>query len=375
MKNISIILIILFVTACSSIQKSNKGQSSNTLIQKPAFNYEIRSLPQEINVFFFQKNENVLLPEVQGFIANSYFYNSSISYKPKILLSPITDTLCTAKESKANLNIVFHISNQLMDRSYKECIQKLPKTKTLFVSNDLDKMGFENTFIASREEEKDKLIQNISETTSKFVVIDSKSNIDNYSIVNLLEDNKKVIITSITYDDETTSQSMFSEILLVDRSKERIRKLTRRLSEEVSANSRSREDIDAFFLSVDLGEARNLKPALDYISEKDFDIFILNSWNANDKYQFLEKDLTGSIHSDMPIMMPIQMPKFIADENRTREFAIGYDAFEIILLRYGSVNSKNFIYKGLTGKLKLDRKETKRTPYLFKITDQGIEVL
>ena len=77
----------------------------------------------------------------------------------------------------------------------------------------------------------------------------------------------------------------------------------------------------------------------------------------------------------MPIMMPIQMPKFIAEENRTREFAIGYDAFEIILLRYGSVNSKNFIYKGLTGKLKLDRKETKRTPYLFKITDQGIEVL
>ena len=239
----------------------------------------------------------------------------------------------------------------------------------------LDEIGFENTFIVSREEEKYKLIQNISESSSRFVVIDSKNNIDKNSIVNLLKDYKKEIVTSKTYNNETTSQTMFSEILLVDRSKERIRKLSRRLSEKVSATSRSREDIDTFFLSLDLKEARNLKPAIDYISEKDFDIFILNSWNTNDKYQPLEKDLIGSIHSDMPIMMPILMPKYIAEVNRTREFAIGYDAFEIILLRYGSINSKNFIYKGLTGKISLDRKKYKRSPYLFEITDKGIKVL
>ena len=376
MKNIYIILIILLVSACSSIPKSNERESSNTLIEKPEFNYKIKSLPQIINIFFFQNDEKVLLPqEIQGFIANSFFYNSRISYIPKILLSPITFTQCKIEENKANLNIVFHVSNQPIDKSYKECIQKLPKAKTLFVSNNQDEIGFENTFIVSREEEKSKLIQNISESSSRFVVIDSKSNIDNYSIINLLEDYKKEIVNFKTYDSEANSQSMFSEILLVDRSKERIRKLSRRLAEKVSADSRSREDIDSFFLSVDLKEARNLKPALDYISEKDFDIFILNSWKTNDKYQFLEKDLTGSIHSDMPIMMPIQMPKFIADENRTREFAIGYDAFEIILLKYGSVNSKNFIYKGLTGKIKLNQKEAKRSPYLFEITDQGIEVL
>ena len=198
---------------------------------------------------------------------------------------------------------------------------------------------------------------------------------DKNSIVNLLKDYKKEIVTSKTYNNETASQTMFSEILLVDRSKERIRKLSRRLSKKVSATSRSRDDIDSFFLSLDLREARNLKPAIDYISEKDFDIFILNSWNTNDKYQPLEKDLVGSIHSDMPIMMPILMPKYIAEVNRTREFAIGYDTFEIILLRYGSVNSKNFIYKGLTGKISLNRKKYKRSPYLFEITDKGIKVL
>ena len=376
MKNIYIILIILLVSSCSSISKNIDSESSNTLIQKPEFNYKIKSLPQIINIFFFQKDENMLLPqEIQGFIENSYFYSSRISYNPKILLSPITDTQCEIEANNANLNIVFHVSNEALDRSYKECIQDLPKTKTLLVSNKLDEIGFENTFIVSREEEKYKLIQNISVNSSRFVVIDSKNNMDKKSIVNLLEDSKKEIVTSKTYKNDVTGQGMFSEILLVDRSKERTRKLSRRISKNLSADSRSREDIDSFFLSVDLKEARNLKPALDYVSQNDFDIFILNSWNTNESYQPLEKDLIGSVHSDMPIMMPIQMPNFIDDENRTREFAIGYDAFEIILLRYSSINSRNFIYKGLTGKIKLDRGENKRSPYVFEITNEGIKVL
>ena len=61
MKNIYIILIILLVSACSSIPKNNESKSSNTLIQKPEFNYKIKSLPQIINIFYFQKDENILL--------------------------------------------------------------------------------------------------------------------------------------------------------------------------------------------------------------------------------------------------------------------------------------------------------------------------
>ena len=69
------------------------------------------------------------------------------------------------------------------------------------------------------------------------------------------------------------------------------------------------------------------------------------------------------------------MPNYIAQVNKTREFAIGYDAFEIILLKYGSINSKNFIYRGLTGKISLDQKKINRSSYLFEITDKGIKVL
>ena len=73
--------------------------------------------------------------------------------------------------------------------------------------------------------------------------------------------------------------------------------------------------------------------------------------------------------------MPIEVPEFIKDENRSREFALGYDLFEIILMKYGDVNYRNYIYKGLSGKIVLEDKKVKRIPYLFKITDTGLEIL
>ena len=99
---------------------------------------------------------------------------------------------------------------------------------------------------------------------------------------------------------------MFAKVLMVNRSQERMRKLSRRLSKNITGNSRSREDLDTFFLSVDLKEARNLKPALDYISERDYEILILNSWQTNSNYKSIDEDLKGSVHADIPIMMPIK---------------------------------------------------------------------
>ena len=52
---------------------------------------------------------------------------------------------------------------------------------------------------------------------------------------------------------------MFADILMANRSKERLRKLSRRLSREITGDTRTREDIDTFFLSVSLDEARKLE--------------------------------------------------------------------------------------------------------------------
>ncbi len=376
MKNNIAFLIILFISACSSIPKIEEIESIDTLIQKPEFNYKIRSLPQTKKIYFTKRDSELNLPpEIQGFLANSYFYNSKISYKPKISFSFLQNDKCNNEVIKEDLIIVFNFQTSPESVEKGMCIGNLPKSKTLYVSDAEDDLGFNNTFIVSRDEEKNKLIEELAKSSERLILVDSKKTLDKEKIKLSLKDLKVEVVALETYSDDLSSQDMFAKLLMVDRSQERKRKLSRRISETISGDSRAREDIDTVFFSVDLQEARNLKPALDYISEKFFNVYILNSWKTKNVYYLRDKDLLGSIHADFPIMMPIDVPDFITEENRSRKFAIGYDLFEIILMRYGNVNYRNYIYKGLSGKINLRDSEVLRIPYLFKITDTGLEIL
>ena len=109
MKNKIVILIILFISACSSVPKIEKSESTNTLIQKPEFNYKIKSLPKSIKIYFDQRDDESELPlEVQGFIANSFTYSSKISYKPKISFSNFKSEECINDVIKEDLIISAH---------------------------------------------------------------------------------------------------------------------------------------------------------------------------------------------------------------------------------------------------------------------------
>ena len=376
MKNKILILIILFISACSSVPKIERTESINTLIQKPEFNYKIKSLPKSIKIYFDQKDdESQLPPEVQGFIANSFAYRNKISYKPKISFSNFKTEECINGVIKEDLIIVLNFESSYKNIQKKQCLRFLPKSKTMYASDDEDDLGFNNTFMISREEEKNKLIDHLSNSSERIILIDRKKTLDKEKIKKSLQAIRKEVVENETYSGDLSSQDLFAELLLVDRSQERKRKLSRRITETINSDSRTREDVDTFFLSVDLQEARNLKPALDYISENDYEVYVLNSWQTNSVYNFDDKDLFGSIHSDFPIMMPIAMPEIINEEKRSREFAIGYDLYEIILLKYGGINYRNYEYKGLSGKIVLKDSKAKRSGYVFKITETGLEIL
>ena len=127
-------------------------------------------------------------------------------------------------------------------------------------------MNFENSFLISRKKERDNLIDYISSNTN-IVVIDSIETLD-ASIINeyMLSQGKRVS-EQRTYTNNVSSQSMFSDLLMVNRSKERLRKLSRRLSIAIAGEPRTRNDIKSFIFSVGLDDARSLKPALDYLSD------------------------------------------------------------------------------------------------------------
>ena len=376
MRNIILLQLILLMGACSSIQKNDQSNTITTLIEKPDFNYKIRSLPSEFNLFYFQDGNSETLPlEVEGFLANAYFYNEKINYKPKIKIIQVNNTQCNQNPSDT-FSIVLDIRKNEANSSNISCLKKSSKASTFYISNKRKSLkGYKYIFIASRESEREALIDQIQDQDTRFAVLDSEETNDAKKLIKAIEAKDKKIIEIATYTQDVSSQDLFSDLMMADRSKERIRKLSRRLGSQISGESRVREDINTIFLSVGLEEARNLKPALDYISGKDFKVFILNSWKGNETYKTKDVDLFLTINSDMPIMMPIQLPKFIPKTKRTRDFATGYDSFEILLLIFGGVNKSDFVYKGLTGKIKLGQQQIIRDPYVFKITNEGFEIL
>ena len=376
MRNIILLQLILLMGACSSIQKNDQSNTITTLIEKPDFNYKIRSLPSEFNLFYFQDGNSETLPlEVEGFLANAYFYNEKINYKPKIKIIQVNNTQCNQNPNDT-FSIVLDIRKNEANSSNISCLKKSSKASTFYISNKRKSLkGYKYIFIASRESEKEALIDQIQDQDTRFAVLDSEETNDAKKLIKAIEAKDKKIIEIATYTQDVSSQDLFSDLMMADRSKERIRKLSRRLGSQISGESRVREDINTIFLSVGLEEARNLKPALDYISGKDFKFFLLNSWKGNEAYKTRDVDLFLTINSDMPIMMPIQLPKFIPKTKRTRDFATGYDSFEILLLIFGGVNKSDFVYKGLTGKIKLGQQQIIRDPYVFKITNEGFEIL
>ena len=73
------------------------------------------------------------------------------------------------------------------------------------------------------------------------------------------------------------------------------------------------------------------------------------------------KDLEGVIAIEIPFMLKSLLPIDLNSiNNKSRNFAIGYDVFEIILLTKGAKNLNGIAYKGLTGKITFKNKRIQR---------------
>jgi len=370
-----LILFITLLSACTSIPKYDENKTLDTLIQKPAFNYKINSLPKSIAVYFHQDNEITNLPdEVRGFLANSFFYNSNITFTPKISLYPVKENECKEYREQG-LIIIFNLSQWTKNNFFEKCISNFNKSKSIYVTINQEDLGYNNVFNASKAADSIALFQAIPNEIRRIAIVNGKNNPDLQRYLDLLRLNEKEIVEIIEFDKQISSQELFSQVLLANRSIERKRKLSRRISNTIQGRARIRDDIDAFVFLVSLEEARNLKPALDYIAEKDFSVYLLNDWTSNSTIETLEKDLEGIVTTDFPIMIPSNIPKIESSDYRTREFAIGYDTYEIMLLKFGGINLRGLAYDGLSGKIEFTNNKMTRKAPLLKITGVGTDLL
>ena len=383
MKNLLIGIILLFLFSCSSNPKNTiERNQEELLIEKPQINYKLNSLPKDINVIYFSDSrmQTAFPEEVKGLLTNYYSFSKKNKYFPNIkFINLKADPSCSFIINRDAYNFIFIFKDYLDKKPYELCLNRFTNRNVLVVSDLEDNSAPKNfrRFLVNRNKDKYELIRFMNSYSNKVMVIDNEVTKDKYEIGDFWKKEfKKGVAEYKTFNKTDSSQDIFSNLLLLEQSIKRKRKLSRTISKDLNHKSRTRQDIDALFLSVNTQEARSLKPALDYNYFEGMEVFLANDWVGDIQFLKADKDLHGVISIDIPFMLPTPLPDELrALQHKSRDFAIGYDAFELALLTNGARNLSRVTYKGLTGKITFKDNTIYRKSTIFKIREGIYEYL
>ena len=383
MKVLFNVIILLILFSCSSNPKNvTLSNFEERIIEKPQINYKLNSLPRDINVIYFSNSKSTkpFPDEVKGLLTNFYSFSDKYKYFPNIRFINLNKAnSCSLVLDRSAYNFIFLLKDSFETTSYELCLNKFANRDVLLISDFDNRSALKNfrQFRVNRNDDKYKLINYMRSFSKTTMVIDNEITKDKYEIGKFWEEElNKETAEYKTFDKTESGQYIFSYLLLLEQSLKRKRKLSRILSEDLNLQPRTREDIDALFLSVSTQEARSLKPALDYNYYEGMKVFLANDWKGDSQFLKNDKDLEDVISIDIPFMLPLPLPDDLNTlNNKTRNFAIGYDAFEIALLMEGSRNLNKTAYKGLTGKITFKDNTIKRNSIIFKIKNGKYEYL
>jgi len=382
MKNLLIGTILLLVSCSGNPKITIERNLDELLIEKPKINYKLNSLPKDINVIYFSdsKIQETFPTEVRGLLTNYYSFSKKNQYFPNIKFINLKKVnSCSIILNREAFNLVFFLKDSSDYKSFELCLNKLSKRGTLIIS-DFDVQSIPSnfkTFLINRNDDKYELIRLMNSYSNYAMVIDNEVTKDKYEIGEFWKEKfNKEMAEYKTFNKTESSQAIFSNLLLLNQSVKRKRKLSRIISKDLDHRPRAREDIDALFLSVNTQEARSLKPALDYSYYEGMNVFLANDWEEEVQFLKTDKDLEGVISIEIPFMLPTKLPKELkAFKDKSRNFAIGYDAFEIVLLLEGTKSLNKITYKGLTGKITFKDKAIIRKSTIFRIKNGVYEYL
>ena len=109
-----------------------------------------------------------------------------------------------------------------------------------------------NLINIDRQEDLKNMITYANENTrNKNIVIDNLLTKDKSFIQNHWEEFGRITAKSTTISETKNNEEILAELLLIKRSKDRARELSRAISSPVEHLPRRRSDIDSIFLSVD----------------------------------------------------------------------------------------------------------------------------
>ena len=352
-QNIILFLLFLCLLSCSSNPVSPIDPKKNIFITKPEVAFNIKNLPKQINVFYFNSNIDAedSSPLLQGITDNYYYYKEEIGYAPELNFIDFSDNIycmenMTLLKESFSIGLLFNQDYSLLDNN---CYQRFLKLKGLVVTKNKI-MGVKELklreFNINREVDIKNLL-NIAKNNGglRAIIIDDSTTKDKALVEKIWKNMDGEVVSSVSSEKKISSQKLLSEILLMEQSKVRGRKISRIIGLPIKTEPRKREDIDSIFLSTSLSNARSLKPALEYNFADNISVYLIPSWSEDEHLTDNELDLEKVMISEMPFLLNTNTS---FQKTNSRNFAIGYDAYELVFLLNTS-SRRNFNYFGLTG--------------------------
>ncbi|MRI35390.1 hypothetical protein EOPP23_20740 [Endozoicomonas sp. OPT23] len=190
--------------------------------------------------------------------------------------------------------------------------------------------------------------------------------VDSFKDAWLKEDGE--IVSEIRFKPNSQYSQLAGELLLVNQSQQRAKKLNRLLGEKLGFEARRRQDVDMIFIPSYPEEARQLKPALAYQFAGKLPVYSTSSAYSG-SYDRKNQDLDKLRIPVMPWDLPYEQNDIkssvlsiwpAATGNYGSLYALGADAFNI----YPHLLQLTFLpgsqVNGLTGQLSIDRNQQVR---------------
>jgi len=359
-KTLTFLFLILTIISCASNLKfSINKEKSDFFIEKPGLKSNFNRLPKEINIFLLSFENPILTSELLNGLMNNYFYyKKEANYSPTLNIQDLSrkkNKQCGFVNYRKNYSLIF-ILDKSLENMPPDCKENLLSLKGLLVLFDSE-ININNPNLTKLEvkrlnDSKDLLKYARAQEDKNSIIIDDLETKDKNLLKKIWKGLDGTTAKTTTAHKGIGDEDLLSNILLIEQSKVRGRKLSRAASTPIEYIPRSRQDIDLLILSVSIEKARRLKPALEYNFSESIKVYLVPDWKSNTNYTNLEQDLEGSIIIDMPFKLNslARSPK-IEEENRNRLFATGYDAYELSILLSSSIKKSNFSFIGMTGKL------------------------
>ena len=375
--NLSSILILLLTLGCSVSSYNTSNIEDKTYISKSDISLNAKSSPNKINIFYYDSKPEDFLA---GFTLNYFYTKNKTQYNPELLFVNLEKNaeLCNKKfKVTRNSYSIIYLKNNDIDFINLDCVYGMVDKSVLVLNLSKNKIFIPKNFSYLNLEKKsiirNILAKGIKEGNLRSIIIDDQNTNDKGDIAKIWKDLGGSVVVQASLEKQSTSQKLFSKILLLEQSENRNRKLSREISLALEHEPRRRKDVDLFIISTNLKTSRSLKPALDYNLANSLPVYLIPEWGEKENLKEKEIDLESSFITGMSLMLNARVnPLNLEEIRKSQGFAAGYDAFELAVLLN---NQKKISYLGMMGLISNKTEKLELTPLIGKIKKREIEFL